>query len=382
MNRTQTNERIPAEHGVAANYADQFFGYFGWPTVARMDDGTLIVSASGLRNYHVCPFGRTVVCSSRDDGRTWTPPRVINDTPLDDRDSGIVYLGGRSLLVTWFSTDNRASKPSEYELRLSPQDSERWTQALRGVTDEAVERYGGSWVMRSGDGGLTWDVPVSVPVSSPHGPNRLANGDLLYLGKRLSTSRSELAHGLAEGAVAAVRSGDGGRSWSILGSVPLPDGIDAECFHEPHVVEMLDGRLLGLIRYDPNHHDYGNRQPGQTDFEMCQTVSTDGGRTWSKAESLGFHGSPPHLLRHSRGFVIASYGYRQRPYGIRAMISADGGESWMYDYIIRADGPHPDIGYPSSVELSDGSVLTVYYQRPASVDDKCALLWSRWDPPI
>ena len=51
---------------------------------------------------------------------------------------------------------------------------------------------------------------------------------------------------------------------------------------------------------------------------------------------------------------------------------------WRYDYILRDDGPHPDLGYPSSVELDDGSILTVYYQRPRSVDDKCALLWSRW----
>ena len=164
--------------------------------------------------------------------------------------------------------------------------------------------------------------------------------------------------------------------------MPLPDGLDVECFHEPHVVELHDGRLLGLIRYDPNHHDYGNRQPGQTDFQMCQSISSDGGKTWSTAEIMDFHGSPPHLLRHSSGVLVTTYGYRERPYGVRAMLSHDDGDTWRYDYILRDDGPHPDLGYPSSVGLGDGSILTVYYQRPRTVEDKCALLWSRWSLPV
>lgn len=379
MDLIQSDEKLQAEHGVVADYAGEFFGYFGWPTVARMEDGTLIVSSSGLRNYHVCPFGRTVICSSSDDGRMWTSPRVINDTPLDDRDSGIISLGGRRLLVTWFSVDARGAKPSEYELRLNPQDADRWRQGLGNVTDEAVERYGGSWIRTSDDGGLTWGEPVRVPVSSPHGPNRLANGDLVYLGKTVEDD--EIGQVMNAGSIGLVRSSDGGHTWTAQGPVSLPEGLDAECFHEPHVVELGDGRLLGLIRYDPNHHDYGNRQPGQTDFQMCQSISSDGGKTWSRAEVMDFHGSPPHLLRHSSGTLVVSYGCRERPYGIRAMISQDNGRTWRYDYILRDDGPHPDLGYPSSVELGDGSILTVYYQRPRGVDDKCALLWSRWRLP-
>ncbi len=379
MDLIQMDEKLQAEHGVVADYADEFFGYFGWPTVARMEDGTLIVSSSGLRNYHVCPFGRTVICTSSDDGRTWTSPRVINDTPLDDRDSGIISLGGRKLLVTWFSVDARGAKPSEYEMGLSPRDAERYRHGLNNMTDEATERYGGSWVMTSDDGGLTWDEPVRVPVSSPHGPNRLANGDLVYLGKTVAPD--EIGQVMNTGSIGLIRSGDGGRTWTALSSVPLPDGLDEEYFHEPHVVELGDGRLLGLIRYDPNHHDYGNRQPGQTDFQMCQTISNGGGKTWSTAEVMDFHGSPPHLLRHSSGVLVTTYGCRERPYGIRAMVGQDDGETWSYDYILRDDGPHPDLGYPSSVELGDGSILTVYYQQPRGVDDKCALLWSRWRLP-
>ena len=48
---------------------------------------------------------------------------------------------------------------------------------------------------------------------------------------------------------------------------------------------------------------------------------------------------------------------------MRACLSADGGETWdvAHEVIIRDDGLDRDMGYPSSVQLNDGRVLTVYY---------------------
>jgi hypothetical protein len=48
---------------------------------------------------------------------------------------------------------------------------------------------------------------------------------------------------------------------------------------------------------------------------------------------------------------------------------------------LRDDGPDADLGYPSSVELGDGSILTVYYQKLAAAREKCSLLWTRWKLP-
>ena len=81
MNLVRKDSVLPAEHGVIASYPDDFYGYFGWPTVARMPGGTLVAAASGLRNHHVCPFGRSVFFRSTDEGRSWTSPRVVNDSP-------------------------------------------------------------------------------------------------------------------------------------------------------------------------------------------------------------------------------------------------------------------------------------------------------------
>ena len=66
--------------------------------------------------------------------------------------------------------------------------------------------------------------------------------------------------------------------------------------------------------------------------------------------------------------------------GQRVSLSRDDGKTWEHDFIIRDDGPHFDLGYPSTVELPGGELFTVYYQKTAA-DEKCSLLWSRWSLP-
>ena len=78
--------------------------YIGWPTIARRADGELLVSFSGDREAHVCPFGKTQMVRSRDGGKTWTKPETTNNTPLDDRDSGVLVTRKGTILVTWFTS--------------------------------------------------------------------------------------------------------------------------------------------------------------------------------------------------------------------------------------------------------------------------------------
>lgn len=76
------------------------------------------------------------------------------------------------------------------------------------------------------------------------------------------------------------------------------------------------------------------------------------------------------------GRILCSFGYRRDPMGVRAVLSHDGGKTWDIDNLIllRDDGGTPsqlrsgtarsgggDLGYPISTQLSDGSILTVYY---------------------
>ena len=43
---------------------DSKHNYFGWPSVARLQNGDLAVVCSGYRCGHVCPFGKTVMAIS------------------------------------------------------------------------------------------------------------------------------------------------------------------------------------------------------------------------------------------------------------------------------------------------------------------------------
>ena len=53
------------------------------------------------------------------------------------------------------------------------------------------------------------------------------------------------------------------------------------------------------------------------------------------------------------------------PFGIRMMYSLDEGETWSVDHVLYEQEISFDIGYPCSVQLKDGSILTVFYAHPA-----------------
>lgn len=370
MKTLAVGETLEAEHGVICAMPNDHYGYFGWPSVGLLEDGTLLAGASGMRTEHVGPYGRSTIFKSEDGGRTWSGPRVVNDTPLDDRDVGVTPLGSQKVLVSWFSSDHRGRLEDSDDQELA----ERWRAGLAWITDANSERFVGSWVRRSDDGGDTWEAPVRVPVTTPHGPVRLASGDLVYLGKVFGQTMEDLYAG--EHGIRTYKSCDDGDSWTPLGKVPLPEGTQVSDYHEPHCAELPSGKLLGMIRF------HGGEQIGLDNSRiLMQTESTDGGETWSEATPLPFHAVPPHVLCHSSGRIVVSYGYRQKPFGQRVAISDDAGQTWRYDYVLRDDGPTGDLGYPCSVEMPDGSVFTVYYQKPSQPEDKCALLWSRWDMP-
>jgi len=184
---------------------------------------------------------------------------------------------------------------------------------------------------------------------------------------------------MENGTIIAAHSGDGGQTWTERGAVPFHPGTIGANYHEPHVVELSNGHLLGMIRVQ-DHAGTEVKTAGVLTFSMMQTESADGGRTWTTAHPLNFHGSPPHLMLHSSGTLILTYGQREGLFGQRAAFSRDGGKSWDHDWIIRGDGPDGDLGYPSTVELPGGSLYTLCYQKVGG-DKKCSLLGSRWELP-
>ena len=334
--------------------------YHGWPTLTRLRDDDLVVVWSGGRESHVCPFGRVEMMRSHNDGQTWSWPRVLLDGAIDDRDAGVLETARGTLLVTTFSS--LAYEPilakAEQEGHWSEERLRRWQAAHGRLAPEQRKAELGTWVMRSVDGGKSWSERADSLVNSPHGPIQLADGRILYAGKELWTGDNRIG---------VAVSGDDGASWSWLSAIPTRDGDDHRQYHELHAVETTDGRIIVQIR-NHNHSNAG---------ETLQTESEDGGKTWSAPHEIGVWGLPSHLLRLGDGRLLMSYGYRRPPFGNEARISSDGGRSWSDPLTISADGASRDLGYPSTAQLDDGSLITVWYELPKG-HDRAVLRMSHW----
>ena len=356
--------------------------YIGWPTIGRLPNGELLVVFSGDRDAHVDPFGKTQLVRSSDNGATWSPAETINDSPLDDRDAGICVCRDGTVIVSWFTShytdekylgmcrnDEERARRQQYLKAFDPANIGRWA-------GEALEngRYLlGHWVRRSTDGARTWGAPIRVPPTTPHGPIELADGRLLFVGIETNHGRTQ-----RHGKLLAAESRDQGVTWTTIGRITMfprypgddPNGYAYFC--EPHVTEVAPGRLVAMARYEeiPRAPERGR---------LWQFDSQDGGHTWSEPRELPILGKPPHLITLRDGRVLVTYGYRHEPFGQRACLSRDGGRTWDYDreIVLLDDAPSGDLGYPASVELDDGSILTVYYQQEKA-DEKTCLMATHW----
>lgn len=163
--------------------------------------------------------------------------------------------------------------------------------------------------------------------------------------------------------VAVYATGDGGMSWNYLSAIQ-PTSPDTRFVNRYYASPVLlpDGRILVALRCQIDAH---NAWP-----ELFE--SDDGGRTWRFICRISDWGGPTHLLRLDDGRLLASYGYRVAPYGIRARLSEDDeGRKWGPELILREDGGSWDLGYPRAVKLGHGQVMVAYYHNRADDPMQC-----------
>lgn len=334
--------------------------YSGWPTVAKLKDGRLFLVYSGGRKTHVDPYGRTELRCSSDNGKSWSKPKILVDSILDDRDAGICQTNKGTILVTWFTSLAwldilRRAESGKYKL---PEAELKKMQQIKSMIDAKQFRYPtlksyfskklfgtAQWMIRSGDGGKSWSEPYSVPAMSPHGPIAISDGRLLLAGKNRDF-------------IGLWESRDDGITWKLVSKIKPMKGQTSRLYHELHIVEAANGTLIVHIR---NHN--------KTYYcETLQTESRDGGKSWSEPHSIGVWGYPSHLLRLSDDKLLMSYGYRgglrnpKESNRVEVRISEDNGVSWSAPIIIADNLSSYDFGYPSTVELGNGKLLTVWYE--------------------
>ena len=333
--------------------------YCAWPSITRTLGGDLVVMFTKTEE-HLGPDGAILLSRSIDNGKTWLRPVVVLDSPIDDRESGITTLrDGRIVGHFWSTFHTRESyeslAPSSYGRDLL----DKWIATVGQQQYRDGKRNSGASTAVSSDGGRTWSK-LTRGHDSVHGGIELSTGNLLLASYRESPD-SIIVH------TADSTFGP----WSQLATIasPHPESLS---FGEPHMLQLKTGRVIMMIR--ATSHPYNDRDPRCV---LWESYSDDNGKTWVTPFATSLWGFPPHLALLADGRVLCTYGYRRPPYGERACLSRDG-VSWSLqdEVVLRDDAPNGDLGYPASIELERGVILTVYYQPdvpPGTIQ--------RMDPP-
>ncbi|MFN0165237.1 MAG: sialidase family protein [Bryobacteraceae bacterium] len=313
--------------------------YYITPWMTRLQNGDLVLTAREAHRRrrefisHADPTARGILLRSRDGGRTWGDKTLVDDETYrfsQTEDVPVTQLSDGTLLLNLYSW---AVTPLPVNFRLHERQKTPYTITFEGTS-----------FLRSTDNGKTWGPrePLTVPglplVGSRVPTLETPSGELLIPVYGQLSSRGPYVAWV-------IRSQDKGKTWGQPAELANDPAVS---FAEPALLRLRNGNLISMIR---------------TEGYLYQTMSTDGGRTFSKTKKTDIWGYPAFLMELRDGRVLCIYGYRRKPFGLRYAISRDGGVTWDpgTEKILRDDGGTSDLGYPSAVEFEDGRVFVVYW---------------------
>jgi hypothetical protein len=289
-------------------------GYF--PVMIKLRDGALgaVIRAGAT---HLGLGGRLDFIRSTDGGRTWSKPVVAIDSPWDDRNPALGQMPDGTIVLAY-------GEAHSYR----PDGTFDWTAGPYLL-----------FTVTSSDGGLTWSQkrPFTCPwpSASPYGKITVCKD-----GTALMSLYQVPSNG-----VGILRSKDSGKTWGDFSLLPGHD--------ETQVTELPDGRLMAFTRMD-----------GERDAGLLLSESNDQGRTWPRTRKLMQSNQWPFdatVLKS--GNLLLSYGSRVGHFGAGVLLSRDMGKTWdeSQRVLIGWDSVSLDTGFPSAVQLDDGTIVTIYY---------------------
>ncbi|NUQ65099.1 MAG: exo-alpha-sialidase [Pirellulales bacterium] len=298
--------------------------YEAFPDVCRMVNGDLyMVFYAGYGHVsnpsRDLPRGGAIYgMRSSDQGKTWSEPILVVDTPEDDRDPHVAQLANGDLLVSFFDS-------------------------VYYVEDGKRKRRAETYVVRSTDGGKTWGKPdvVTAPYQDTEGIGRriFVSGPAAQLKGPHVVLPIYYEPTAGHYVTSVIHSDDFGRTWTRASPVDPEASLKFSYgFCEASIARVSDGRLIILMR------------PG-----MHQAYSSDEGQTWTKATGLPHRGDAPTVMLTSKKTLLVAH----RHPGTAVTLSDDDGATWSGPHQIDTVGG----AYPGLAELKDGSILCVYYEE-------------------
>jgi len=343
--------------------------YISFPHIVKINDNDLVMvfrhagkfsAKAALENKvtHHDSDSRIKIIFSNDQGRSWSKPLIAYESSYGVNDPALTILNDGTLLLRFVALNVVKTKEA-YKLS-QPIFSHRVEHGL-------VSSVVGNIVCKSMDNGKSWKhLCLSDPEDIKGGCSRdpileLPDESLVMPIYHGSPQRSEIA--------SLIRSYDKGKTWqnsSIImcdnkGSNSQQQGKN---FSETSLLHFGDGYLLAMVRTDETFYtDGGEFVPVGGIGELSSAISMDAGLSWTYPKKTGIYGTPGSLLRLNDGRILASYGYRKKPFGVRCCLSEDNGKTWLIEkeIIIRDDSPVWDCGYPFTIQFQNNEFLTVYY---------------------
>lgn len=337
---------------ITKTYADRFKNFNGWPTVATLQDGTLLAAWSN-RFFHVCPFGAVAAAYSYDGGYTWSEPKTIFDSPLDDRDGGLCVWGDKVCLTTFTNSKGMQRNYLQVEAHkyIDQEDISVMRHKIESVTDEEEREFLGSLYAWSNDGGKTFGKFEKIPITAPHGAFVTADNKVAFIGAAFQDKWQKATFDYLPKGLYICQADEDGVFGAphFLGEPNLPQGCS---YCEPHAICAPDGRIVVTIRVEDNK--------GMA--TVYQSFSFDNGKTLTPFMPTGVNGAPPHLLKMQDGKLLLTYSRRCAPQGHYVRFSDDNGESWGEEFCV-GEAYEWDQGYACTAQTSKGEFVTVCYQR-------------------
>jgi len=304
-------------------------GYF--PVLIKLREGSIAAVVRGGAP-HIGIGGRLDFIRSTDGGRSWSAPTVIVDSKWDDRNPAFGQMPDGTIVCAY---------------------AEAQTYNEKGEWDTKAGEYIDFYVT-SADNGKTWSEKQKLFVGpvrggSPYGKIVVTEDGTALMSVYGSadpdwTGEPKVPDGATQ-LVGIVRSRDNGRTWGDFSFVSTRD------HNETALLALTSQHLLAAART----YSLGN-------VELLESL--DGGRTWGDAKPVTEKSQhPADLIRLTDGKLQMTYGNRREPLGCSAILSSDSGRTWDYAHRVMVGWTcvSSDCGYPSSVQLDDGTIVTLYY---------------------